>query len=104
MPNSGNWLKTSPDGDDRPDFPRIDFDLDDLIMEAKVLSLHLPDTSPEPVILEALERGLSSVIIIGWDSDGDLYIDSSRMDVANAIYLIEAAKHWLLHDHNPEDE
>ena len=58
----------------------------------------LPNTeiNPNDVMEGAKERGLSEVLIIGWTDDDELYIAASKESEANAIMLMEIAKHWLI--------
>ena len=49
------------------------------------------------VMLEAASgQGLDSVIVIGWDKDGDLFFSSSMSDGPEALWLLEKAKAALL--------
>lgn len=38
-------------------------------------------------------------VVIGFDSDGDLFVRSSRVDRGTSLWLIEAAKQHILTDH-----
>lgn len=60
-----------------------------------------PGISPndyEPnIMLEAATRAeLESVIIIGWDKDGELFFSSSIADGPECLWLLEKAKASLL--------
>ena len=39
-------------------------------------------------------RGLQDVLIIAYDSDGDLYIRSSKMTCAEAFFMANKAMRW----------
>lgn len=58
----------------------------------------LPPTttmSVEQALEHALHRGLSDVLIIGWD-EGSLCVLSSRMSRMDALWLAEKGKQWAL--------
>lgn len=52
--------------------------------------------TPEQALKSALdfanEVGLSEVLVIGYDTDGDLFIRSSRMERKDALWMAEYAK------------
>lgn len=50
---------------------------------------------PPHKVLDKVPRDLESVVIIGFDADGDLYFASSLPDSPNVIYLLEKAKQEL---------
>jgi len=51
------------------------------------------------IMLEAATRaGLTDVIIIGWDKDGELFFSASNGNGPEALWLIEQAKRALLED------
>ena len=54
-------------------------------------------TTPDLALIEARERGLSSVLILGYTPEGALYIRSSG-DVTRqeALWMIETAKMQVL--------
>jgi hypothetical protein len=43
-----------------------------------------------------LEVSLSDVLVVGYDADGALYVRSSRMTCAEAVFLLEKAKQWAM--------
>ncbi len=50
---------------------------------------------------QALESALNSndltdVLIVGYDADGDLFIRSSQMTRAEAVFMTEKAKNWAM--------
>lgn len=49
------------------------------------------------VTSEFEDKGIQCLLIIGFDSDGDLYARSARLSRADALWLIEAAKDNALH-------
>ncbi len=54
------------------------------------------NTSPDRALEACNEYGLSAVVIVGYDNDGELYFASSQAASAEVIYLLEKAKHELL--------
>ena len=53
-------------------------------------------TDPQRVINNAAKAGLSSVVIVGFDSEGAEYFASSEADGGNALWHLERAKTKLL--------
>lgn len=60
-----------------------------------------PNTSmtPEQVLHSVLAdvengSGMQDVLIIGYDADGDLYIRSSKMTCAEALFMANKAMRW----------
>lgn len=53
-------------------------------------------SNPDAVLHGALEEGLSDVIIIGWDKDGNRFYSSSLCDGFQALWLLELTKKKLL--------
>ena len=49
----------------------------------------------------ALAEDLSDVLVIGYHSDGEMFIRSSRMTCAEAAFLAEKAKQWAMTGGNP---
>jgi hypothetical protein len=58
-----------------------------------VTSLDIP---VERVLRKAREAGLESVVVIGWDEDGDLYFASSLASGPEVVWLLEKTKANLL--------
>lgn len=54
------------------------------------------DMRPSQVLSGALGAGLSEVLVLGWDHNGDLYFSSSSANGEDVIWLIEKAKKMLL--------
>lgn len=54
------------------------------------------ELTPERVLSSAAEAGLSSVLVLGWDKNGELYAAGSAGDDANTLLLVEKFKHELL--------
>lgn len=58
-----------------------------------------PNTTMTPVqalhsALADAEKGLQDVLIIAYDAQGDLYIRSSRMTCAEALFMANKAMRW----------
>lgn len=60
------------------------------------------DLNPDTVIAAALRAGLTDVVIVGYDADGDEYFASSMADGGAALWLLERCKKALL-DIGPSD-
>lgn len=54
------------------------------------------DIPAERVLRKALEADLTTVVVVGYDSDGDEYFASSAADGGDALWLIERCKKQLL--------
>lgn len=54
------------------------------------------DLDPQRVLAGALEDGMTEVVIIGYDKDGDEVFRSSLADGADALWHLERAKLKLL--------
>lgn len=52
--------------------------------------------SAERVLEAAAEAGLTGVVLVGYDEDGDEYFASSYADGGEVLWLLERAKHKLL--------
>jgi hypothetical protein len=67
--------------------------------DAQVIRLvETPDTT-DGVLLDAIERGLTSVLIMGYTPEGTLYLRSSTdMTRKDALWMMECAKPHVLGD------
>lgn len=54
------------------------------------------DVPVERVLNKALEHELTSVVVLGWDKDGQVFFASSQADGGNVMWLMEWAKKALL--------
>lgn len=54
------------------------------------------DLPPERIIQKAAEAGLTDVVILGYDKDGEEYFVSSVADGAEVLWLLERLKLQLL--------
>lgn len=54
------------------------------------------NSRPDGVLEGAAEYGLTEVVIVGFDKDGDFYFASSQANSGDVIYLLERAKYNLL--------
>lgn len=66
-----------------------------------VISLPATTTlTAEQALKSALQmcdtHGLDDVLIVGTDADGELYLRSSRMTKADAVFLLETCKRWVM--------
>jgi len=48
----------------------------------------------QSALVDAESKHLTDVLICGYDSDGDLYIRSSRMTCSEAMFLATKAARW----------
>jgi len=65
---------------------------------------HLPASvnyTPEQALKSALDQcedgGLSDVMIIAYDWEGELYVRSSKMTRAEGLFMVERAREWSMH-------
>ena len=56
--------------------------------------------TPEQALESAKSNNLSDVLIIGYDADGDLFVRSSRLTRAEALFLLEKGRDYVMY---PED-
>jgi hypothetical protein len=54
--------------------------------------------TPEQALASAAGLCLKDVLIIGYDSDGDFTVRSSRMSRMDALWLAKLAERWALGD------
>jgi hypothetical protein len=45
-------------------------------------------------LVDAADNWLTDVLIIGYDKDGDLFIRSSRLNCAQAMFMANKAMRW----------
>lgn len=68
-------------------------------MTAEVIELDVVsrlDIPPDRVLQKALDAGLTEVVVIGYDADGQEYFASSQADGGDVLWHIERAKMKLL--------
>jgi hypothetical protein len=58
-----------------------------------ITSLPMPS---DKLLTKALENGVTNVVILGYDPDGDFYFASSDADGGDVLWLLEIAKKRLL--------
>lgn len=56
------------------------------------------DLPPERVLSAALESELSSVAVIGYKEDGELYLASSNAHAPDVVMMLELCKAMILRD------
>ena len=59
----------------------------------------LPATTtltPDQALKSALGSTLSDVLIVGYDANEVLFVRSSRMSRADALFLLEKVKGWVM--------
>jgi len=54
---------------------------------------------PQRVLTRALDTGLTDVVVLGYDADGEEYFVSSYADGAEVLWLLERLKLRLLTTH-----
>lgn len=54
------------------------------------------DVPPEQVLKGALERGLTEVVVIGYDKDGKEFFAFSEGDGRATLWMLEICRHRLL--------
>jgi hypothetical protein len=68
-------------------------------VSAEVVELNMVtklDLPAERVLRRAIEAGVQSVVIVGYDADGEEYFCSSIADGGTAVWLMERCKLKLL--------
>ena len=55
----------------------------------------------QSVLSDAEEKNLTDVLIIGYDAAGEIYIRSSRMTCAEALFMANKAARWAESGGNP---
>lgn len=68
---------------------------------AKVIALPASvNSTPEQALLSALDfcrdQGLTDVLVIGYDEDGDLYVRSSKLSRAEGLFMTKKAEEWCM--------
>lgn len=71
----------------------------DNVVELPVVTTH--DVSPTKILARASGAKLKRCVVVGVDTDGDLYFASSSGSGPEAMWLLERAKHDLLEISNP---
>ncbi len=54
------------------------------------------DIDPRRILAKALEAGMTTVVVVGVDKDGNEFFASSIADGADALWHLERAKYRLL--------
>lgn len=50
----------------------------------------------EQALASALKAGLTDVIVLGYDEDGDLFVRSSKMTRAEGLFMVKKAEQWCM--------
>lgn len=54
----------------------------------------------EQALLSSLDycrdAGLTDVIVLGYDADGDLYVRSSKLTRAEGLFMVKKAEEWCM--------
>lgn len=61
-----------------------------------------PETPPAPAsvandILKEVPEGMDTVVVVGWDKDGNFYLRSSEPSGPEVMWLLEQAKFALVY-------
>lgn len=56
--------------------------------------------TPEQALESAKSAALTDVLVIGYDADGALFVRSSRLTRAEALFLLEKGRDYVMY---PED-
>lgn len=54
------------------------------------------DIPAERILSSAIEKGIETAVVVGWDKEGELYFASSVADGGEVLWLLEKAKQALL--------
>ena len=66
-----------------------------------IISMPASETfTPEQALDSAKQASLSEIVIIGYDTDGNLFVRSSRMSCRDALWLTEQLKQYVLSGSN----
>jgi hypothetical protein len=54
---------------------------------------------PDQALKSAMDMGvrLTDVLVVGYDKDGVLFVRSSRLSRAEALFMLEKAKEWAMY-------
>lgn len=67
---------------------------------AKVIAFPASDNfRPDQALKSTMDMGerVTDVLIVGYDADGGLFVRSSHMSRAEAVFLLEKAKEWAMY-------
>lgn len=63
----------------------------------KVTSIPISAThTTEQALAHAVNAELADVLVVGYDTNGEPVMYGSRMTTAEQLFLLEAAKHYML--------
>lgn len=62
------------------------------------------DVPAERILKKALERGMESVVVVGYDKDGNEYFASSVADGGTVLWLLERCRWKLMKGAEPDNE
>lgn len=65
----------------------------DIVRFSGITKLDLP---PERNLQDAIDHGMSTVLVIGWDKTGDFFFSSSTADGGDVLWLMALAQKKLL--------
>lgn len=54
------------------------------------------DKDPNQILQDAVDRDLDSVLVMGYDKDGDIYMKTSHADGGEVMWLMELCKARLV--------
>ena len=60
-------------------------------------SSYTPEQALRSALMKLDDDGLADVLILGYDNNGELFIRSSNMSRADALWITEQAKQWCLY-------
>lgn len=70
-------------------------DADNVVVLDMETTLDLP---PERILNAAIKADLETVLVIGWDKEGDLYAAGSTAKIGDILLLLERTKQVVLSD------
>jgi hypothetical protein len=53
--------------------------------------------TPEQALHSALKAGLTDVMVLGYDEDGELFVRASKMNRAEGLFMTEKAREWTMY-------
>ncbi len=58
---------------------------------------YTPEQALKSALVQCEDGGLSDVMIIAYDWEGELYVRSSKMTRAEGLFMVERAREWSMH-------
>lgn len=66
----------------------------------KIDTLVNDNMSPEQVLRSSIDEGLNDVIVVGYNSEGEIFVRSSKMSRQEALWIVEQLRIYVLDGNN----